>query len=61
VRAGWDGDRWSTSAYVRNVGGRDYPVRGFYFGNEPPDFPNRLYTQLGAPREWGVTLEYRYR
>jgi outer membrane receptor protein involved in Fe transport len=61
ARAGWDGDRWSTSAYVRNVGDRDYPVRGFYFGNEPPDFPNRLYTQLGAPREWGVTLEYRYR
>jgi iron complex outermembrane recepter protein len=61
VRAGWEGDRWSTSAYVRNAGDRDYPVRGFYFGNEPPDFPDRLYTQLGAPREWGVTLEYRYR
>jgi iron complex outermembrane recepter protein len=61
VRAGWDGARWSTSAYVRNVADRDYPVRGFYFGNEPPDFPNRLYTQLGAPREWGLTLEYRYR
>jgi outer membrane receptor protein involved in Fe transport len=61
LRAGRDGERWSTSAYVRNLGDRDYPVRGFYFGNEPPDFPNRLYTQLGAPREWGVTLEYRYR
>lgn len=61
LRAGWERDRWSASAYVRNLGDRDYPVRGFYFGNEPPDFPDRLYTQLGAPREWGVLLEYRYR
>jgi outer membrane receptor protein involved in Fe transport len=61
LRGGWEGPRWSAAAYVRNVADRDYPVRGFYFGNEPPDFPSRLYTQLGAPREWGVTLEYRYR
>jgi outer membrane receptor protein involved in Fe transport len=61
LRGGWEGPRWSASAYVRNLADRDYPVRGFYFGNEPPDFPNRLYTQLGATREWGVTLDYRYR
>jgi iron complex outermembrane receptor protein len=61
VRTGWENAQWSVQAYVRNVADRQYPVRGFYFGNEPPDFPNRLYTQLGAPREWGVKLEYRLR
>jgi outer membrane receptor protein involved in Fe transport len=61
LRAGWDGAHWSASTYVHNLADRRYPVRGFYFGNEPPDFPNKLYTQLGDPREWGVSLEYRYR
>jgi outer membrane receptor protein involved in Fe transport len=61
VRGGWENARWSVQGYVRNVADRQYPVRGFYFGNEPPDFPNRLYTQLGAPREWGVRLDYRLR
>jgi iron complex outermembrane recepter protein len=31
-------------------------VRGFFVGNEPPDFNNKLYTQLGEPRNWGVHL-----
>jgi hypothetical protein len=34
-------------------------VRGFYFSDTPQDFladppVNRLYTQLGDPRAWGV-------
>jgi len=39
---------------------RDYAVRGFYFGNEPPDFPNTLYTRLGDPRQIGITIEKRF-
>ena len=39
---------------------REYFVRGFYFGNEPPDFPNKLYTRLGDPRHYGLTLSYRF-
>jgi iron complex outermembrane receptor protein len=33
-------------------------VRGFYFGNEPPDFPAALYTRLGDPRHYGITVKY---
>jgi hypothetical protein len=33
-------------------------VRGFYFGNEPPDFPATLYTRLGDPRHYGITVKY---
>jgi hypothetical protein len=33
-------------------------VRGFYFGNEPPDFPNKLYVQRGDPRAFGLTVSY---
>jgi hypothetical protein len=35
-------------------------VRGFFFGNEPPDFPNTLYTRLGDPRQVGVTFEKKF-
>ncbi|MCZ8132086.1 MAG: TonB-dependent receptor [Steroidobacteraceae bacterium] len=60
ARAGYETPRWSAVAYVRNAFDREYAVRGFFFGNEPPDFPNRLYVQLGAPREWGVQFGYRH-
>jgi hypothetical protein len=29
-----------------------YPVRGFDFGDVPPDFPYEVYIQLGDPRTW---------
>jgi iron complex outermembrane recepter protein len=58
-RAGLEREHWSVSLYGRNLFNRRYAVRGFNFGNEPPDFPNRLYTQLGEPREWGVACELR--
>jgi iron complex outermembrane receptor protein len=45
---------------VRNLGNKDYTVRGFYFGDEPPDFPNKLYTQLGEPRNWGLHMTVRF-
>ena len=31
--------------------------RGFFFGNEPPDFPASLYVRRGDPRQIGVTFE----
>ncbi len=54
------GQRWSASLWARNVFDTRYFVRGFYFGNEPPDFPNKLYTRLGDPRQYGFTLRYRF-
>jgi outer membrane receptor protein involved in Fe transport len=59
VSAGREWGAWSVKLWVRNLLDEDYQVRGFYFGNEPPDFPPTLYTRLGDPRHWGVTLRYR--
>jgi outer membrane receptor protein involved in Fe transport len=60
-KAGWVGRRWSVLAWGRNVLDERYAVRGFYFGLEPPDFPNRLYVQQGDPRQFGVTLRWSLR
>jgi outer membrane receptor protein involved in Fe transport len=59
VSVGRDGDAWSFKLWARNVLDEEYFVRGFYFGNEPPDFPPTLYTRLGDPRHYGVTVSYR--
>jgi len=40
---------------------RTYAIRGFYFGNVPPDFPNQLYIQRGDPRQVGITFNYSFR
>ena len=57
ARVGFESENWLVSLWVRNIVDEQYPVRGFYFGNEPPDFPNTLYTRSGDPRQIGVTLE----
>jgi len=58
LKAGYSGDRWSAYLWGRNVFDERYAVRGFYFGLEPPDFPNRLYVQQGDPQQFGVTLTW---
>ena len=59
LSVGRDWDSWSVKLWARNVLDEDYSVRGFYFGNEPPDFPPTLYTRLGDPRHYGITLSFR--
>jgi outer membrane receptor protein involved in Fe transport len=60
ARLGYDSGRGSVYLWVRNLFDRDYHVRGFFFGDEPPDFPNKLYTQLGEPRNFGVHVTVNY-
>jgi outer membrane receptor protein involved in Fe transport len=60
ARMGYRADSWSATLWARNLFDEDYTVRGFYFGNEPPDFPNKLYTRAGDPRQAGVTFEKRF-
>ena len=60
ARAGFEGDNWAAHIWARNLTDEDYAVRGFYFGNEPPDFPPTLYTRLGDPRQVGATIERRF-
>jgi outer membrane receptor protein involved in Fe transport len=60
AKLGWQNPRYEVYVWGRNVLNKNYTVRGFYFGDEPPDFANKLYTQLGEPRNWGVHLTARY-
>jgi len=59
LKAGYAAERWSVHAWGRNVFAQTYPIRGFYFGLQPPDFPNKLYFQRGDPRSAGITVEWR--
>ncbi|MFO1468682.1 MAG: TonB-dependent receptor [Steroidobacteraceae bacterium] len=60
LRAGFEGRRWSASLWAHNVFDRRYAVRGFYFGDEPPDFPNKLYVRWGDPRQVGMTATFQF-
>ncbi len=60
ARVGYENEDWLIYGWVRNLSDKYYAVRGFYFGNEPPDFPATLYTRGGDPRQYGVTIERRF-
>src|SRR5271165_4206330 len=59
-KLGWETGRFEAYLWGRNLLNKIYTVRGFYFGDEPPDFPTKLYTQLGEPRNFGVHFTARY-
>jgi len=60
MKAGFSGKHWRAEVWVRNLFDEYYSQRGFWFGNEPPDFPDTRYTQAGDPRHAGVTLTYTF-
>ena len=60
LRLTYQGDVWSVSLWGRNVFDEDYATRGFFFGNEPPDFPSRLWTMKGDPAQFGITLRTEF-
>ncbi|MGH8135984.1 MAG: TonB-dependent receptor domain-containing protein, partial [Steroidobacteraceae bacterium] len=60
LRAGFEAAHWSVDAWVRNLFDERYPVRGFYFGNEPPVFPKKLYLRWGDPRQLGLTIRCQF-
>jgi iron complex outermembrane receptor protein len=51
---------WKVVAWSRNLFNQTYAVRGFYFGNEPPNFENKEYIQRGDPRAFGATVTYSF-
>jgi len=61
LKAGVSGKHWRAEVWVRNLFDRYYSQRGFYFGNEPPDFTPTRYVQAGDPRQAGVTVTYTFR
>ncbi len=60
ARLGFESDRWTAQVYVRNLFDTEYAVRGFFFGNEPPDFPSTLYLRQGDPRQIGFTVDLNF-
>ena len=61
LKVGYEQAHWSAYAWARNAFNRYYAMRGFFFGDEPPDFPNKRYVQAGDPRQLGVTVNYSFR
>lgn len=52
--------RWEFRAWVKNAFDKRYPVRAYYFANEPPDWFEKFYEQLGPPRTFGLQAIYEY-
>ncbi len=62
LKIGYETDQWSLAVWGRNLGHKDYFVRGYYFGNDPRDYYTaRAFTQLGEPRRYGITFRYHWR
>jgi outer membrane receptor protein involved in Fe transport len=51
---------WTYSIWARNIFNEYYSVRGFYFGNEAPDFKDTLYERHGDPRHIGLSVRYDF-
>jgi outer membrane receptor protein involved in Fe transport len=61
LKVGYERGHWSVYAWGLNVLDEDYSQLGFFFENEPPDFPTKRYTQAGDPRQVGLTAQWRFR
>ena len=54
-------ENWELSLWGRNLGDKDYFVRGFSFPNDPRDgYTATRWTQLGAPRQLGMTAKISF-
>jgi outer membrane receptor protein involved in Fe transport len=60
LKGGYEAERWSAHLWIRNALDEEYAVRGFYFGNEPPEWRDTRYVQLGAPRQAGISASWRF-
>jgi outer membrane receptor protein involved in Fe transport len=60
ARVGFETGSWAITLWARNLFDEDYAVRGFFFGNEPPDFPSALYTRFGDPQQLGVSFDMSF-
>jgi outer membrane receptor protein involved in Fe transport len=57
---GYNYDDWVVELWVRNLFDEYYATRGFYFGNEAPDFADTLYERHGDPRHIGLSIRYDF-
>ena len=57
---GYQRDQWKYEFWVRNIFDEYFSLRGFYFGNVPPDFPATLFERQGDPRHMGLIVRYEF-
>ncbi|MEL7311736.1 MAG: TonB-dependent receptor [Pseudomonadota bacterium] len=60
AQVGYAAEQWQVTLWSRNLFDERYATRGFFFGNEPPDFAATEYRRLGDPRQYGLTFEWYY-
>jgi outer membrane receptor protein involved in Fe transport len=60
AKLGFEDKSWAVYGWVRNALDKRYETRGFYFGDEPPNFDAKRYVQNGNPRQLGVTMSLKY-
>ena len=56
LKVGYEAANWTASLWTRNLLDEHYATRGFFFGNEPPDWTPKRYIDNGDPRQIGVSL-----
>ena len=57
---GKNNDNITAEFWVRNVFNKYYSTRGFYFGNEAPNFFETLYKRQGDPKNYGLSIRYDF-
>ena len=57
---GYQRDQWKYEFWARNIFDEYFSLRGFYFGNVPPDFPATLFERQGDPRHMGLIVRYEF-
>ncbi len=60
ISYGYRKDSWNYEIWVRNLFNTYYSTRGFYFGNEAPNFEDTLYKRHGDPRHLGISVRYDF-
>lgn len=48
--------KYQIEGWIRNIFNERYATRGFFFGLEPPDYPEKLYKSYGDPRQVGLRV-----
>ncbi|MEN9704844.1 MAG: hypothetical protein RLZZ393_723, partial [Pseudomonadota bacterium] len=61
LKVGYEAANWAANVWVRNLFDERYATRGFFFGNEPPDWTPKRYIDNGDPRQLGVSVSYFFR
>ncbi|MDA9786053.1 TonB-dependent receptor [Gammaproteobacteria bacterium] len=60
LNLGYVKNNWNYELWARNIFDEYYSVRGFYFGNEAPNFIDTLYERHGDPRHIGLSIRYDF-